>query len=233
MLFHYRYKWLHVCYQDLLGFCIFKVLLQLFQGRPFYSSWSPHGKTLAVTQVLCQISSPLSLGWIVKLGQAVSFNSMAGGADILAEQISPPCHPAGLHPGEKGTGPAVGRPWKWRLLNPVGQARILHKNMGAWGWYFLCTIVLLCFLNSEIITLKWCFSPHIFQKILLLEVGFLDLAKHETAEGAQCFLKRYWQALKCAASPCMDIPFQTDMLTVTGRSPVLLLNRCTKCVHLH
>lgn len=60
----------------------------------------------------------------------------------------------------------------------------------------------------------------------------LDLAEHKTAEGVQCFLKMYWQAPKCTASPCMDIPCQTDMLTVTC-SPVFLLNRCTKCVHLH
>lgn len=73
---------------------------------------SSYKNILAMAQVLCQVSCPVSLGWTVKLGQAVSFTGVAGGATILAEQISSPCHSAGLHPGEKGTDPAAGRPWK-------------------------------------------------------------------------------------------------------------------------
>lgn len=55
---------------------------------------------------------PLSLSFVAKLGQSVSFTCLAGGTDVLAELIS--C----LHvliplwaftASEEGTGPAVGR----------------------------------------------------------------------------------------------------------------------------
>lgn len=66
MLFPYGYKWLHVSYQDLLRFGIFKVLLQLFQGRPFCSSWSAHTKTYLLWPrccARCPVLCPLDGQW--------------------------------------------------------------------------------------------------------------------------------------------------------------------------
>lgn len=111
--------------------------------------------------------------------------------------------------------------------------------MGAWGWFCfraqssLCIMVEFCFLNGETVPLKWCFFPPCIPEDPSFGNRVLYPSEHETAEGAQCFLKIYWRAPKCTASPCMDIPCQTGMLTVTSRNPVLLLNKCTKCVHQH
>lgn len=85
------------------------------------------------------------------------------------EQISSPCH---LHPGEKGTRPAVGKPWKWRLWNPVDQVKYIKSWEPGVGFFYLEHSV---YNGGVLFPEQWNHTTEmilVFQKILLYEVRF-------------------------------------------------------------